>query len=253
MNIIMEYSDFRIDTINFFIEKIRAALETKGLNELSNNNVDIVNVSKEHPLVQFMESRINPVKSGDDLRAGVLPGIGVTPGNLDAEMETMGETTEMFIVGDDDISMFKSWLNLTNKELANKYVINKPQIESVLAAYKRKGLQTMRCQQNSWGWNEEVNVSCWSESPDYDTLMFRIIDSVLAKIKVGIVGDNSPMQKMKYKPVRGLTNFNFGRVLYGSEINLTFFNTYSNYTIYTEEHITGFEQDLTFQISGGRA
>jgi hypothetical protein len=43
---------------------------------------------------------------------------------------------------------------------------------------------------------------------------------------------------MQYKVVKGLTNFNFGRVLFGTEYSITFMNTYNNFTIYKESVIT---------------
>ena len=247
MNIIAQYSDFEIDTINFFIGKIRDALETRGLSDLTNKQVDIIPVLKEHPLVQYMESRINPNRGGDDLRAGILPGIGVTPGSMDPEMDTMGETTEIEVVDDAYIAAMRPYLNESMDNIQKLGVLTVPQLNSIIQAYRRRNGQVMRVQKNTWGYNEEVNVSCWAESPDYDTLMSRIIDSVLAGLKVGILGDNSMLRKMKYKVVRGLTNFNFGRVLYGSEFNLTFFNTYSNYTIYTEDLITEAVTNFTYE------
>lgn len=252
MKIIAQYSDFEVDTINFFIAKIRESIDARGLTGLTNGQVDLIPVLKEHPLIQYMESKINPnVRNGDDLRAGMVPGIGVTPGNCDPEMETMGESTEFIVIDDAYISMLKGLLSLSDKEIQQQGVLTKDQINTIIGAYKRLGKGVMRGQLNKWAWNEEVNISCWAESPDYDTIMSRIIDSVLAGLRVGFLGDNSPIRKMKYKPVRGLTNFNFGRVLYGSEFNLTFLNIYTNYTIYTEESITDMTFKPSFIIPGG--
>jgi hypothetical protein len=114
----------------------------------------------------------------------------------------------------------------------------------------RRGQGVMRCQKHMWGWNEEINISLWSNTPDVDVVMATLLDSILAEIAMGTVGDNSALKNMKYRPTKGLTNFNFGRVLFGTEYNLTFFNTYHNYTIFTEDLISGHDLQGTFTVPG---
>ena len=58
------------------------------------------------------------------------------------------------------------------------------------------------------------------------------------------------MKNMKFETTRGLTNFNFGRVLFGTEYSLTFLNTYNNYTIFSEQPISDFEAELTYTTPG---
>ena len=253
MNIIARYSDFDIDTINFFIDAINESLAEKDITSLTNGQVNGIPVLKEHPLVQYMASAIDPNRqSMDNFRTGMVPGIGVTPGNMDSEMETFGETPVISIIDDNYIATMKQYLSVGGQTLQNTGVLTVKQLETIMGAYKKlPSGGVMRMQTNSWGYNEEVNVSCWAESPDYDTIMSRIIDSVLAGMKVGIMGDNSFIKKMKYKVTRGLTNFNFGRVLYGSEFNLTFFNKYNNYIIYTEDSINSEILTATWKSPGG--
>lgn len=249
MNIITKYVDYDIDSINFFLKEIREGINARGMNNLTNGQVDAINVSKEHPLVQYMASAIAASRNADMLRTGMLPCVSVTPGHLDPEMQTMAMVPQIYDIDDEQIEYFKSLLKLSDEDRFNEGLLTTQQIENIIMAYRRLNGK-MRCEKHTWGYNEELNISCWSESPDYDSLMVRIVDSVLAGLKVGVMGDNSKLRNMQYKIDRGLTNFNYGRVLYGSEINLTFFNRYSNYTIFTEENISGFTFNPTF-ISPG--
>ena len=55
---------------------------------------------------------------------------------------------------------------------------------------------------------------------------------------------------MRFSSNGGLTNFNFGRVLFGTEYNLTFLNTYNNYTIYKDDIVSGHDFYGTYTTPG---
>ena len=243
MTIIAEYSDYAIQSVEYFISAIETGVEARDIKGLSNDKVELINITKEHPLVTLMAAQINP-NGGDPLRSGLLPAISVTPGNMNDEAATMGKSPQTFVVDAD-------WLTeKTNKQIqADTGLITQDQISAIITQYALDD-GIMRCQKNMWGWNEEINISLWSDSPDLDILMSTVMDSILAKITVGFLGDESPVKNMKYRPTRGLTNFNFGRVLFGTEYNLTFFNTYHNYTIYQEDHIEEHDINGTFNSPG---
>jgi len=118
------------------------------------------------------------------------------------------------------------------------------------ASYPTFTANSLLYQIHEWRRTEEINVSAWSDTPDIDILMGNILESILAEIQMGFAGDESPIVNFKYRGTRGLTNFNFGRVLFGAEFNLTFLNTYNNYTIYKETRIDDFESSLTFIVPG---
>lgn len=249
MTIIAKYSDYALQSIEFFISKIEENIELRDIKGLTNNKIQKINITKEHPLVQFVAAQINPNVNLDNLRSNIIPAISVTPGNMAEEGRGFALTPQTFIIDDDWITEYRELLNSTTKEIRETGLITKDQITAIIAQYNRnQGI--MRVQKNSWGWNEEINISCWSDSPDIDVLISNLIDSTLAEITTGFMGDESPVKGMKYRATRGLTNFNFGRVLYGTEYNLTFFNTYHNYTVYQEDHVTGHDLRGTFKTPG---
>jgi len=238
MKIITEFSDYAIQSVEYFISAIKTSLSLRDLSGLSNGRIEAINVSKEHPLVVLMGSQISVNPNLEATRTSLLPAISVTPGNLSEEGITLGKAPQTFIINDEWISELKEISNKTLKDIQSETgLITLDQIDAIISEY-RKGSGITRCIKHTWGWNEEINISVWSDSPDVDILFGTLLDSILAKITTGFMGDNSPVKNMKYRITKGLTNFNFGRVLFGTEYSLTFYNSYHNYTIYQEDHIT---------------
>lgn len=249
MKIIAKYSDYALQSIEFFISQIKDDIELRDIKGLTNNKIQKINVTKEHPLVQFVAAQINPNVNLENLRSNIIPAISVTPGNMGEEGRGFALSPQTFIIDDDWITELRELSNSTMRDIQSQGLITKDQITAIISQYNRnQGI--MRVIKKSWGWNEEINISCWSDSPDIDTLTSTLVDSILAEITTGFMGDESPVKNMKYRATRGLTNFNFGRVLYGTEYNLTFFNTYHNYTVYQEDYVTGHDLNGTFKTPG---
>jgi len=248
--IITKYSDYEIHSIEYFITQLENEIEYRDIKGLSNGRIDLVNISKEHPLVTLMDAQLNSERNSDDLRSNILPAISVTPGNMTDGGFTLAKGLQSEIVDDDFIAILDSFADKTNKEKQEDLLITNSQIESIKEKYNRVPAGAMRVQINEWHKNEEINISVWSESPDTDILFSNLTDSLLAAIAIGFAGDNSRIRSFKYDIVRGLTNFNHGRVIFGSEYNLTFINTYRNFMIYTDPVITDVEFNGTFTTPG---
>ena len=252
MNIIAKYSDYTINSIEYFIEKIENDLLLRDLPGLFKNKVEIINVTKQHPLVQLVSSRINEdSRTSDLLRSGILPAISVTPGSTMSEGFTLGQSYTSKIVDSEFINILKSFQDKSEKEIIKDVLITKKQIEDIISAYNRlDSKNNMRYQNNEWHKKEELNISVWSEHNDITNILTNLMDSILAGIQVDIVGNDSRMRNMEYKITEGLTNFNFGRTLFGSEYSLTFLNTYSNYILYTDIELTNHDLIGSYTIPG---
>jgi hypothetical protein len=249
---IARYSDYNIQTINYFATLIEDEINARDIKNLSNGKIDFIQVTKEHPLVTMMASKLGEGRNADPLRANLLPAIGITPGSAENQDFGMGLSQSDEIIDDDAIAELKALYNLsTNAEIQAEGLITKDQITAITSKYRKMGDSgVMKRHITQWGRNEEVNISCWAETPDIDCLMDNLINSVLAGVRAKFPGDESPIRNAKYRTTRGLTNFNFGRVLFGSEYSLTFLNIYNNYRVYVEDYITGFEFDPTFTTPG---
>jgi len=240
--IITKFSDHVIQPIEYFIDAIEAGFEYRDIKGLTNNKVELISVSKQHPLAVLMASQLQENRNADLLRTGLLPAVSVIPGSQTEEGFTMGQSFSSELIDDTFIDELKPYLNQTEKEIMQEVFITKDQVNLILSEYKRKEILV---QINEFRRAEETNISIWSESPDIDNILAQIMDSILADVQVGFFGDNSVIKKMQYRITRGLTNFNFGRVLFGSEYVVNYTNTYKNYTVFSETRISDHEIDFT--------
>jgi hypothetical protein len=240
--IITKFSDYRIQSIEYFIDQISDALTVRDLPGLTNNTVQAIKPTKQHPLATLMNSYLQNNNQFDVMRSGVIPAISVTPGNMAETGFTLGQSYRAVAVDDDWITDFKALKELSARNRQAEVLLTSDQIDTILAAYKKATEGSVLCQKNEWRKDEDINVSVWSHSPDIDIILGNLLDSIFADIQVGFAGDGSKIMNFKYRVTKGLTNFTFGRILFGSEFNLTFTNTYNNFTIYQEDRIT--EHDL---------
>jgi hypothetical protein len=245
--IITKYSDYIIRPIDYFIDLIKSELDMRDVSGLTDDRIQIINVSKQHPIVTMMANKLS---SRETERSNILPAISVTPSNPVEEGFTLGQSFQPEIIDDDFIAVLKAFLAMADKDIQKEVLITKNQIELILAAYKRAEPGGLRAEVHEWRKNDEINISLWSETPDIDMLIGNVMDSLFADLQVGFAGDNSEIHNMKWRVTKGLTNFNFGRVLFGTEYSLTFMNTYNNYTIYSDNVIDGHDFVGTFEISG---
>lgn len=249
--IITKFSDYTIYSIEYFITQIETELAYRDINGLSNGKIEMINITKEHPLVSFMASSLNEtVRNADLFRSGILPAISVTPGNITAKGFTMGQGLGSEIINAAYIARLTALLDQTNKEIQDELLITPLQIETIIGEYNRADAGGLRLQTNEWYNNEEINISVWSDSPDIDILLGNLMDSMLATIQVGFVGDDSKLKDFNYKPTKGLVNFNYGRTLFGSEYAISFTNTCDNFIVYTDPALSGHDFDGTFIIPG---
>lgn len=248
--IITKYSDYAIHSIEYFISQIESELEYRDIAGLTNNRIQKVNILKEHPLASLMAASLSDIRNADLIRSNIIPAISVTPGNITEEGFTLGQAFQPEIVDTAFINVLKDFYELTEKEIQNDVLLTKKQIEDIIAEYRRVPANSMRVQRNEYFKNEEINISVWSEIPDIDILLGNVVDSILAAIQVGFAGDNSRLRYFRYRISKGLTNFNFGRILYGSEYSLTFLNSYNNFIVYTDDVLSGHDFTGTFLIPG---
>ena len=248
--ILAKYSDYVIQSIEYFITQIENELEYRDINGLTNSHVEKINVTKQHPLVSLMASSLNDAGT-DLLRNGLLPSISVTPGSQTGKGFTLGQSFKSESVDDDFIALLDTYAAKTQKQRLEDGLLTSKQITTIKNTYSASGTGVVRLQRTEWHKSEEINISVWSLDADTDIILGNMMDSILASIQAGFAGDDSEMRDFDYKIVKGLTNFNFGRVLYGSEYNLTFLNTYNNYTIYTDTVLSGHDLVGTYQIPEG--
>lgn len=248
--IVTKFSDYIIQSIEYFITQIETELNYRDISGLTSERHEIINVTKQHPLVEFMNAVLNEESRLDYLRSSLLPAISVIPGNMTEGGFTLGQIFKNEVVDSTFINNLKGYQDKTNKQIQNDLLITQNQIETIISEYNRTPTNGMRVERHEWNRNEEILVSVWSDSPDIDFLLGNLLESIFVEIQIGKSGNNSKMRSLQIKPTRGLTNFNFGRTLFGTEFNLTFLNSFNNYIIYTDDVLEDHDFDGTFIIPG---
>lgn len=248
MTIIAKYSDYQLHSIDYFIEKITTEFAYRDISGLTNNKIEIIDVTKQHPLVSLMAAQLQ----GDSSihRSGLIPTVSVTPANAPDDGCTLGQGFQSGIIDDDFIANLETYEAMTEKERLAYGLLTSDQIEDIKNAYEEAEANSMLYQVHEWRRNEEINISSWGSSVDIDNLVSNLLDSILAEIQVGFAGDDSSVVNFRWNVIRGLTNFNYGRVLFGTEYSLTFLNTFNNYTIYTETRATTHDTNFTYTTIG---
>jgi hypothetical protein len=246
--IITKYSDYQIHSVEWFIEKINTELAYRDIPGLTNNKIEIIDVTKQHPLVALMAAQLQNDSSVH--RSGLVPTISVTPGSSDIAGFTLGEGQQNGIVDDAFIANLDVYLAKTDKQRVDFGLLTTTQINAIKTAYAAATAGSMLYKIQEWRKKEEIHISNWGSSPDIINLMSNLIDSILAEIQVGFAGDDSPIVNFEFTFTEGLTNFNYGRVLFGTEYRLTFLNTFNNYTIYTEDRASTHEPNFTYTTPG---
>jgi len=248
--IIAKYSDYVLQSVEYFITQLETEIAYRDIAGLTNDRIEILGITKEHPLAKLMAAQLSDVRNADAMMSSIIPAISVTPGNMTDDAFTVGKSLQPETIDDDFIDIMKAFLDKTDRQIQNDVLISKKQIETITGEYKRIAAGGMKAQVNEWYKNEEINISVWSDSADLDILLGNLMDSMLTFIQIGFIGDDSRIRNLQVRINKGLTNFNFGRTLYGSEYNLTFLNSFSNYIIYTEDILSGHDLDADFLIPG---
>lgn len=249
MEIVAKFVDYSIYGIEFFIKEIGDNFLLRDIPGLTNNKVQKINITKEHPLVTLMASSLVDNRSDDKYLASIIPGVGVVPGDLPEEGETIGSSYQTLPVTQDWVDEFITFDDQQAREQEGQ--VTDKIIEDI--EYKIKRNDNILAEKHQFRKNEGINVSLWVDFPDSDILFGIMLDSILHDIKNGFAGDDSKIKNMQIRTTKGLTNFNFGRVLYGTEYAITFLNTYNNYTIFTEDKITDVTYDITHTTPGEEA
>lgn len=234
MNIITKYCDYTIHPIEFFIKRIRDELSIRDLPGLTNDLVQKINIMKEHPLVVLIQRQLETSQDTVPKSSNLVPAIGVTPGNPSDEGVALNLSPQTFAVNEKFIEEFDELREVPMKERVSSGVITDKQIYSIKKAYELNPNGTF-CSCHKKRQREEVSISLWTETSDMDIILSNLLESIFDDILAGFWGDKSEIKNMKFSQIKGLTNFNFGRVLYGTEYNVSFTNTKNNYMIFSED------------------
>lgn len=224
----VKFTSYDIWNTEYYIELLNQEFAFRDLKEISNGRIEGIKAVKEHPLIQMVGAVLS--SGGESNLVGILPSIGVVEGDADHTIDRVGETTGKYLIwGQPEINQLKTGLeNL--EESQREGIISKTQIqnlENILAKNNALKVQIVTGFQQ-----ETIFISLWCNTLEERQLISKVLRSIIYDLRDQMTKDG--IKNINLRTSKGLTNMNFGRVIYGEETELTFFSKFHNYTIIDE-------------------
>jgi hypothetical protein len=235
VSVITRFCDYYVETPDWFISKIQTKINERDLDGLTNARVQAINVTGEHPLVQLVGTLINPTGYTANF-AGLLPTISVVESSEDEEYTTIGQgrrTTgtvdQAWVTG-----IRTSYADMVNRNRLG--LVTERQLIAIETAVT--GGAKVLVDIEEFMQRETVFVSLWCHNIEERKILGHMLRSVLYDLRKDMIA--ARLIDTKVTTSKGLVNFNFGKILYGEEVEITFVNTVRNYTV-TNETLTDYE------------
>ena len=226
--IITKFTDYNIDSPNWFIRTIQQELALRDIKGITNNRVQGINVTGQHPLVQLVGNLVDP--NNQVSFAGLLPCISVSENNETEESTTIGQGKR--VNGVIDITFVNEIrANLvTMKERKREGIITDNQLTLIENAVS--GNKKLLAQVEEFFFRSSVFVSLWANTLEELIVIGDVLRSIVYDLRKYMIARN--VIDINITTSKGLVNFNFGKVIYGQETEISFLNMMRNYTVTDE-------------------
>jgi len=230
----VEYVDFTTYPVavpEWFIDKIKVAINQYDIRNLSGGRVQAINVNSEHPLVQLTSVVLQNGGNANPDLAGILPAISVIEGDESEEMTTVGQGLRPYVTIDSDfVQQFSEGNPMYDKaERLKCGLLSDQEAQKIQSFIDAQGGPVLAMKEQYFE-RETANISVWTTNPQEVFLFTRLLRSVLFKLRKELAKLHAV--DVQIRASRGLVNFNFGRTLFGSEFTVTFLNQFTNYRVF---------------------
>lgn len=233
-----EYEDFThyaVAVPEWFVRELKEIVNRWDLRSLSNGRIQAINVHTEHPLVQLTGAVLSTGGQSMPKLAGMLPAISVIEGDEGEEFTTIGQGIRPYqSISNEFLDQFKPGGGLADYDkriqegLMSDSTVQR--IESFIQAQGGPVLAMV----NQYFMRETVSVSVWTTTPQEVFLFTRLVRSALFSLRPKLAGLHAT--DIQIRASRGLVNFNFGRVLFGTEFTVTFLNQFSDFRVFNTKN-----------------
>jgi hypothetical protein len=236
-DIVTKFTDYAIAVPEFFIDYIGEELGKRDLNGLTAGRIKSLYPSGEHPLVALTGNLLSGSKPNF---SGLLPAISVIEADENEENTTVGHgKRENQILNQSFVDDFKNlYPDLT--ERSKEGLLTNEQLD-LIAEHIRKQSSDPNNEpydgeaftevQTFWQ-RENVFVSLWAHNLQERQVLGKLLRSIVYDMRIPLIGRGVIDASIRIS--KGLVNFNFGRILYGLEVELNFLNKFNNYTVLTQ-------------------
>lgn len=221
----VKFCDYLIITPDWFIDYIQSEIRKRDIKGLTGGNrISDVRVTGEHPLVALTGSLLQG--GGEQAWSGLLPAISVIESDEDETYTTIGQGKRA------SGRLTKSWVSQIRESFPDIRDRNKT---GLITDTQLKDIETMigikdyiLCEVEEFMLKESVFVSLWCHSLEERKILGTMLRSVIFDMRKAML--KARLTDIHIRVSKGLNNFNFGRVLYGQEIEVSYVNTIRNLT-----------------------
>jgi len=240
---VTDYTEYFVDTPGWFIDQIQQALGDRDLRSLTNERIEAIKVSSEHPLVQLTGSIL---QNNEPDHAGLIPSISVIEQPENEESTTIGDGIQVYR----SISLaHMEMIKTTYADLAERQkegLITDNQINKVILAIEQRATEygvepstiELKAEVEAYWLRESIYVSLWTHHTNERNLLGKLLRSVVYKMRKSMRGRG--LRDISIRTDKGLVNFNFGRLLHGKETEITFLNRMINISV-TDEAVRDYD------------
>lgn len=231
--IVTKFTDYAIRTPEFFIDFITSEITKRDVRGLTNDRVQEVNISGEHPLVRMTASAL---VDGKVNTKNFLPAISVIEDDENEEYTTIGDGTRPPIIVDQEFVDQCKAIPIKDR-IADGLITDKQLalIEQAILNNKDRsttGEGKLLAHVEGFFMKEVAFVSVWGSTLNERNIIGDVVRSVIFDMKKAM--REAKIKDTHIRTSKGLVNSNFGRIIYGQESMLEFTNFFHNITVTTE-------------------
>lgn len=237
MAIVTKYTDYIVQSPDWFINYIKTELGLRDVPGLINNVIQAINVSGTHPLVQLTATFLQAGGTTPNFQ-GILPAVTVVEGDEveDLENRTMGYGKRT------PIALIQSFVDTIRAcPLADRYqdgLITDKQLDLIETAIQANdsssgaGDGAVIAQPFGYFQRETIMISVWTNSLQDRQIIGDLTRSVIYDMRRAMVA--LTLKDISIKAASGLVNMNFGQILHGMEFTVDFLNVVHNIEVTDE-------------------
>lgn len=214
-----QFTDYAVLNPYWFIEHIQTKLNESDLPGLTNDRILAISVTGEHPFIKLISSAL--ANNGVVVDSGIIPAIAVTEGNEAESLTTMGhgirgnfEITQEFL---DKIKSFPIAVRYKEGLISDNQIMK---IETALNSEPSK--PALECEQYRYYIDDIAHISLWTHSINERLILGNLLRSILYGLRIELVAAGA--HDIKITNDKGLFNSDFGRSLFGEEVQIRFKN-----------------------------
>jgi hypothetical protein len=233
--IITKFTDFNIDSPNWFINVLKEEFSLRDLKGISNNRFEHISISGQHPFIQLVNDLLeneNSVKN-----TSILPCISVSENDENQEIVTIGEGFRGVKLIDTDILNYIETNYADYKKRNKEGILTNNQIETI-RTYINSG-KKLKMLVYEYFLRTSVFVSLWTNTYEEYQILSKILRSILYDIRLKMISRKAV--DISITSNKGLVNTNFGKIIYGQETEIQFLNGFRNYIVTDEEFLENFD------------